>query len=117
MAKIGGNTIAVMQIKASGSKNTIGESTQQWSDVIQLNGWLDLSSGDSKYTNYNAKIQESTHVFICDYLTFEETTPVTSENSRMLIDGKVYDIVLIDDPMNLHQQLEIYLKYVGGQNG
>ena len=104
-------------------------------------GWLDLSGGDSKYTTYNAKIQESTHIFLCDYQTFkglsgewvwdtlnfisgeistltsDKKVDVTSENARMLIDGLIYQIMLIDDPMNLHQHLEIYLKFVGGQDG
>lgn len=35
----------------------------------------------------------------------------------MLINGEIYDIQLIDNPMHLNYQLEIYLKYVGGQNG
>ena len=32
----------------------------------------------------------------------------------MVIGGKVYEVMLIDDPMELHEQLEIYLKYTGG---
>ena len=50
-------------------------------------------------------------------LTSDKKVDVTSENARMLIDGLIYQIMLIDDPMNLHQHLEIYLKFVGGQNG
>lgn len=112
MSKIGGNTTAIIQSKGTGQKNTIGESVQTWVFLDSLIGWLDLSGGDSKYTTYSAKIQESTHVFLCDYKVID----VTAENARMLIDDKVYDIMLIDDPMNLHQQLEIYLKFTGGQN-
>ena len=47
--------------------------------------------------------------------TLQNTVDATSENARMLIDGQVYQIQVIDDPMNMHQHLEIYLKYVGGQ--
>ena len=32
-----------------------------------------------------------------------------------VIGGKVYDVLLIDDPMELHKQLEISLKFTGGQ--
>lgn len=78
-----------------------------------LTGWLDLSGGDSKYTTYNAKVQESTHMFIAGYKPLSER--IKAENSRMVIDGRVYDIMLIDDPMGMHEQLEIYLKYTGGQ--
>ena len=42
---------------------------------------------------------------------------IQAENSRMTINGKVYDILLIDNPMEMGSgsQLEIYLKYTGGQ--
>ncbi len=109
---IGGNIIAQLQLKLSG-KNEIGEGTATWQTIHEIKGFLDLSSGDSKYTNFNAKIQESTHIFICDYLNLDKR--IKSENSRMIVDGGNYDVMLIDDPMNLHKQLEIYLKFVGGQ--
>lgn len=138
---IGGNTLVLFQVKDGGKKNAIGEREHNWVDVASSKGWLDLSGGESKYTTYNAKIQESTHIFLCDYQTFkglsgewvwdtlnfisgeistltsDKKVDVTSENARMLIDGLIYQIMLIDDPMNLHQHLEIYLKFVGGQNG
>lgn len=110
---IGGNAKAIIQIKDSEESNAIGEYQTIWIDKKVITGFLDLSSGDSKYLPNNAKVQESTHIFICDYVFLS----VTSENSRMIIDNQVYDIMLIDDPMKLHQHLEIYLKYVGGQNG
>lgn len=33
----------------------------------ELTGWLALASGEAKYTVFNAKAQESTHIFIVDY--------------------------------------------------
>ena len=112
MKGIGGNTDAIIQISTT-SRNAIGEQVKTWQDVQTLHGWLDLSSGDSKYTTYNAKIQESSNVFVCDYVPLDER--VEAENARLVNGGKIYDIMLIDDPMNLHQQWEIYLKYTGGQ--
>ena len=47
--------------------------------------------------------------FICDYVELN----FTSENTRVVINSVVYEIMLIDDPMELHEQLEIYLKYTG----
>lgn len=139
---IGGNMNAVIQIKQSGGKNEIGERVTSWIDVLKLHGWLDFMSGEARYLTYNAKVQESSHLFICDYkedirklcsildgscdyifdccnCTIRERTSddsansVTSENARMIVDGVTYDIVLIDDPMNLHQHYEFYLKAVG----
>lgn len=124
---IGGNLYALFQVKNAGKvkKNKIGEVVPDWQDALQVLGWLDLETGESKHTNFNAKIQESTHIFICDYqklsgkVTIDEQETVvdlTSENARMVIDGLVYEILLIDNPMNMNEHLEIYLKFVGGQN-
>lgn len=107
---IGGNTKALLQVKTT-SKNEIGESVPTWETVNELTGWLDFLSGGTGYTNYNAKIQESTHVFVSDYENLDER--VTSENSRLVINNKNYDVTLIDNPMELGYQLELYLKLVG----
>lgn len=114
MKGIGGNITAVIQT-ATTTKNAIGEQVKSWADAQTLKGWLDLSGGDSKYTTYNAKIQESTHVFIADYVPL--AAGIQAENSRMTINGKIYDVLLIDNPMEMGSgsQLEIYLKYTGGQ--
>ena len=110
---IGGNTTAQIQISTS-EKNEIGEMVRSWETADAITGFLDLSSGDSKYTSYNAKIQESTHVFVADWKRL--AAGVRAENSRLVDeDGLLYDILLIDDPMKLHRQLEIYLKFTGGQ--
>ena len=63
----------------------------------------------------NAKIQESTHVFIADYVSLDSR--ITAETSRMVINGKRYEILLIDNPMEMGSgsQLEFYLKFTGGQ--
>lgn len=114
MPAIGGNTTAELQIKST-TLNEIGERIPSWETVNTLRGFLDLQSGDSRYTNHYAKIEESTHVFVCDYV--ELNSRVVTENSRLLINGKTYDVTLIDDPMGLHYQLEIFLRLTGGQNG
>ena len=107
---IGGNTIAEIQVSTT-TMNAIGETVQEWKTVKSIAGWIDLSSGDSKYTTFNAKIQESTHIFVADYMALD----VKTENSRLVVNGERYDVMLIDDPMGMHKQLEIYLKYTGGQ--
>lgn len=112
MSYIGGNITGTLQT-ASFTKNAIGEQAQTWADAGTLTGYLDLMTGSTGYTAYNAKIQESTHVFLCDY----EELPkgVTAETARMVIAGKVYDVTYIDNPMELGEHLEIFLKYTGGQ--
>lgn len=124
---IGGNLWGLIQVKDRNSRmNKIGERVTGWQDCMKVRGWLDLSAGDSNRTTFNAKIQESTHVFLCDYQPLighiavadqTKAVAVTSENARMVINGSVYDILLIDDPMNMNEHLEFYLKFVGGQDG
>lgn len=112
MSGINGNVYAYIQCKTV-ETDEIGAQVEAWVDVQKVKGWLDLSSGESRYTTYNTKLQESTHVFVADYVRLNEV--ITPENSRAVIAGKRYDILLIDDPMEMHKQLEIYLKYTGGQ--
>lgn len=114
MKGIGGNTKGIIQVFTN-TKNEIGEQVKTWTDVQTIKGWLDLQSGDSRYTTFNAKIQESTHIFIADYVALN--SKITAESARMVINGKRYDILLIDNPMEMQKgsQLEIYLRFTGGQ--
>lgn len=135
---IGGNITALLQVKDEGKKNAIGEREHVWEDVLDLRGWLDYQGGQNTYNTYDAKVQETTHIFICGFHSFkqlskrwcynpfnfingvikvdaqDEKVDLTSENGRMVINGVVYDILMIDDPMGMHKHLEIYLKYIGG---
>lgn len=114
MKGIGGNTKAIIQV-CTANRNDIGETVKTWTDVQVLNGWLDLQSGNSRYNTYHAKIQESTHVFVADYKHLD--VRINAENSRMIVNGGRYDVMLIDNPMGMGSgsQLEIYLKFTGGQ--
>lgn len=140
MTPIFGNTVGLIQVKSSVGRNTIGEETHEWVDAVSLPGYLDYASGDSNLT-YNAKLQETTHYFFCDFRPLQDLgtgwiwdpfsfvdgvitsteqgvdVDVTSENGRMVINGNIYQILLIDDPMGMHEHLEIYLKYIGGGLG
>lgn len=115
MANIGGNIIGKIQIKTASRKNEIGEAVHEWSDKYSQLGWLGMQSGDSKRSVYNAKIEESTHVFLCDYNA--GIYSLANQDTRMIIKGYVYDVQLIDNPDEMSEQLEIYLKKVGAWNG
>lgn len=113
MIGIGGNITGVLQLPET-SVNAIGERVQAWKDAQTLTGWLDMLGGSAGTAAYNAKIMESTHVFVCDFEPLN--AGIDAETARMMIDGKPYEITLIDNPMHLGlgSQLEIYLKYTGG---
>ena len=108
---IGGNCIAQIQ-KRTVTTNKYGEQIPNWSRVMEITGWLDVSGGNTAYT-YNAKIEESSHLFIADYVKLPED--VTAENSRLVANGKIFEITFIDDPMGMHRQIEIFLKHTGGR--
>lgn len=112
MKGIGGNITATIQISSGFETNAIGEQVKTWENAQFLRGWLDMASGNAGY-GFNAKIQESTHHFIADYIPLDSR--ITAENSRMIINGKRYDVLMIDNPMELNAQLEIHLKFIGGQ--
>ena len=115
MGNIGGKTTGTIQINTASGKNAIGEAVTNWPDAYTPTGWLDLISGDSKYSTNKAKIEESTHIFLCDF--HSGVYALADKNTRMIIKGFVYDVLLIDNPMEMNEQLEIYLKRVGAWNG
>lgn len=105
---IGGNIQATLQIKKT-EKNEIGESVESYEDYQTLKGFLDFMSGSADTVNYNAKLEETTHVFVCDYVPIN----LQENECRMMIKNKPYEVTFIDNPMELNQHLEIFLKYVG----
>lgn len=106
---IGGNVTAVLQTKTS-SKNAFGEKVDTWSDVQLLKGFLDFTSGDGSYkSNFKGSVEETTHIFICDY--DKVASAVSPTQSRLIVNGAVYDVLMIDNPMGLNQHLEIMLKF------
>lgn len=115
MGNIGGNITGTIQTKASAGKNRIGEAEISWSDAFSPVGWLGLQTGDSKRTNFNSKIEESTHIFMCDFDS--DIYALSNQDTRMIIKGMMYDVLLIDNPDEMDEQLEIYLRKIGGQNG
>lgn len=109
MGRIGGNCDLKLLRKTGNVVNSIGEKNETWGKYKTIRGYLDLSSGNSFRETYNTKVQESSHVFICDYASIEEKT----RNLKAECNGMEFDVTLIDDPMGLHEHLEIFLKYVG----
>ena len=126
MANIGGNTIGTIQTNTA-VKNAIGEGEKKWVDAFSHVGWLDLPNGGTaaeiQYSTHKAKIEESTHVFICNYhsgiygLTIPDSETKTVPDCRMIIKGMVYDVLSIDNPMEMNEHLEIYLRKVGAWDG
>lgn len=106
---IGGNLEATFQTKLT-TENDLGEAVNSWTDLLKLKGWLDLSSGNSTYS-HKTKTEESTHVFIADY--DKNVRKLNPSKCRCIINNRVYEVKFIDDPMEIHDHLEIFLNLVG----
>lgn len=109
MRRIGGNTVCDLIYESGYTINEIGEKVPQRAVYKSLRGFLDLSNGDSRFMTYNTKLQESTHLFICDYVHIDKR----ASELRAVINGREYEVTTIDNPMELNEHLEIYLNYVG----
>ena len=106
---IGGNVDAIIQVETS-SKNAFGEIENTYKDLTTVKGFLDYVGGDGSYkNNFKGELEETTHIFICDYDSITANAEPTT--SRMVINNKNYNVLLIDNPMNLNEHLEIMLKY------
>lgn len=112
---IGGNITGIIQTKNVSSKNSIGEAVKIWKDAFSQIGWLGLQSGEQKRTSFNSKVEESSHVFLCDFNP--GIYALADEDTRMIIKGFVYDVLFIDNPDEMDEQLEIYLRRVGAWDG
>lgn len=115
MRKVKGNTPCVIQIGTSSAVNAMGERETVWKDAYSFDGVLGLQSGDSKYSTFNKKSEESTHVLVADFNA--DIYALADQNTRIIAKGKMYDVLLIDNPDELDYHLEIYLRFVGVQNG
>lgn len=106
---VGGNLEAIVQLKYS-TENDIGENQSTWMSLTTIKGWLDLSSGTST-RSHKTKTEESSHVFISDYDS--TVRGIDPAKCRLVINSRVYEVKFIDDPMELHDHLEITLNLVG----
>lgn len=116
MGHIEGNTKAYVQVRDVGP-DEYGVDREYWKYAFPepLTGLLDLASADTSRTLMK-RVEKSDYIFLCDYFdprAYGER--LTTENSRLLIDGEAYEVLLYDDVMRLHEHMEIYLRYLGGQ--
>lgn len=114
MDGIGGNIDCVLKIE-NVTTTAIGEKVKGWEDLLTLHGFLDLMNDGKDYATYNKAMEDSTHVFICDYVSIVKSDGKEAKATELkaTIDGEDYDVTYIDDPMGLHKHLEIFLRRVG----
>lgn len=116
MGRIEGNTKAYVQVRTV-SADEYAMDKGYWADAFPqpLTGVLDLVAADTSRTLMK-RVEDSDYIFLCDYFDLHaDAEKLTAENSRILIDGEIYEVRMYDDVMQLHEHMEIYLKYLGGQ--
>ena len=117
MSHIEGNTKAYVQIRDVRS-DEYGVDRENWKNAFPepLSGVLDLTGADTS-RDMMKRVEDSDYIFLCDYFDLHVCgEKLTTENSRILIDGETYEVRLYDDVMRMHEHMEIYLKYLGGQS-
>ena len=102
----------LIQAKTQADDN-IGGFTEDWSDLKEVFGYLDLVTGTDLNSVQNAIIEQSTHVLILP----EFISWVTAD--MRIVDSlkRYYTITYADDPMGVHHHNELYCKFGGVING
>ena len=77
-------------------------------EYARVYGWLDYISGVAD-RGYKLKLEDSTHIFICNYFKL----PKDEAELKGEIFGTMYEVLKIDNVMEMNEHYEIYLKQVG----
>lgn len=113
---IGGNINLVLKAKTGAYiLNDIGERIPEIINYATLFGFLDMTTSDAKHSNYQTKIEESDYIFICDYVELPKINGSIPKTSQLtaICNNKEFDVMMIDNPMELNKHYEIYLRYKG----
>lgn len=113
---IGGNINLDLKVKTGEyTLNDIGERIPKTITYATLFGFLDMSTVDTKHSTYHTKLEESDYIFICDYVELPKINGKLPNTSQLTAtcNNKEFDVILIDNPMELNKQYEIYLRYKG----
>ena len=102
----------LIQAKTQADDN-IGGFTEDWSDLKEVFGYIDLVTGTDLNSVQNAIIEQSTHVLILP----EFISWVTAD--MRIVDSlkRYYTITYADDPMGVHHHNELYCKFGGVISG
>lgn len=111
MRKIKGNISCTFYKKKSGALNEIGEATTEWQELVSALGVLDYISGTTQ-RDYKVKLEDSTHIFICNYFEL----PKDENDLKASIKGIEYEVIKVDNVMEMNDHYEIYLKQLGEAN-
>lgn len=111
MGGIGGNVTASV-VRSKMAVNTQGAALEGIAEpLMEIVGWLDYQGGQKGHTAYQAPLEDTTHLFLSDYDAAFASQK--EDGLSLVVNGRRYEVLLIDDPMGLHEHLETFLRYVG----
>lgn len=99
-------TFSILKYGKTGRKNSLGQPIYDYAEMSSFDGWIDLLGGEETI-NQKAISSETTHII----LTFD-TDIELDKADRVKFGKKVYEVTYIDNPMELNDHLEIFLKQV-----
>lgn len=89
-------------------ENSMGEPILDWQTVHNVEGYLDLLTGDEANSS-NSFIEESSHVFMILEVSVDINNGDRIFNPRT---DTTYEVTFVDNPMELDSHYEIYCKKV-----
>lgn len=101
------SSFTLLKYDKTGKRNSLGQIIHDFQETVSFDGWIDFLSGEES-NNQNAITADSTHVII----TFETNLEIAISD-RIRFKDKDYEVTYVDNPMELNDHLEIFLKAVG----
>lgn len=87
----------------------IGGFEESWVDFKPVSGYLDLITGTNQNTLQNAFTEQSTHILVVP----EYTNGITDKMRVIDANQRWYSVTYVDDPVGIHDHIELYLTYGG----
>jgi len=106
----GGVRVTKMEVqKKTTQLKTGGRRSETWAKHMDVDGYLDfISGGKDKIASRYA--DRATHVFIA----FQTVALDPKTEYRAVINNSIYNILYVDDPLNMGHHTEMYLENTGG---
>lgn len=91
----------------------IGGLIDDWGLFQRVSGYLDLLTGSDDTNQQNAFTEDSTHILVIPQFT----DGITDKMRVMDSNNRLYAITYSDNPVNVKNHTELYLKFEGVKNG
>ena len=98
-------TFYLFKTTANG-ENELGQEIFEYKKVAEFIGYMDMLDGNES-TDKLAYLADSTHIILT-----KDTTVNAEIEDKIEVNGKLYEVTYVDNPVNIGHHLEIYVKGV-----